>query len=199
MNLSVIIPLSMLYFITFYSFYQEGMSMPTIIAAGIALFGTVFAILVKLFRGRSDEKKEHSDLSKGHESIFSAQKECTAHLEKVTKEQVGILEKKQTEFQTDLKKLSEESIRMSETQKQVKERGIDIEKMIANIQVLAQMNAGNASQIQQLTTEVQSLRQKEEWLQSRVRELEEQIKEKDRTIWELQRPSRDEPDWDFDR
>ena len=37
---------------------------------------------------------------------------------------------------------------MSETQKQVKERGIDIEKMIANIQVLAQMNAGNASQIQ---------------------------------------------------
>ena len=72
-------------------------------------------------------------------------------------------------------------------------------KMIANIQVLAQMNAGNASQIQQLTTEVQSLRQKEEWLQSRVRELEEQIKEKDRTIWELQRPSRDEPDWDFDR
>lgn len=74
MNLSVIIPLSMLYFITFYSFYQEGMSMPTIIAAGIALFGTVFAILVKLFRGRSDKKRNIVIYRKAMNRFFQRRK-----------------------------------------------------------------------------------------------------------------------------
>ncbi len=148
-----------------------------------------------LSKEHSGLSKEHSALSKEHDSILLAQKEHTAYLAALTEKS-----------QKNLQHLTEESIRMSEMQKQVKEYGVDTEKMIANIQTLVQMSAGNTSQIQQLTQENYSLKQDREWmreqiqnLKNQVQNLQERLKEKEQTIRELQQPFRDEPDWDIDR
>lgn len=211
MNFSVILAYAVLLFEMIFIIAQGGKNMTSeiiaaIIAGIVAVVVAVIGNVITFLKARHNEKnehdnleKEHEDLSKGQNSILEAQKENTTYLEKVTKEQVGILNEKQTNLQTDLKKLSEESIRMSEMQKQVKEHGVDTEKMIANIQALIQMNASNASQIRQLTEENRSLKQNQEWMQNQIRDLKEEIREKDRFIWELQHPLRDDQDWNLDR
>ncbi|OUO24980.1 hypothetical protein [Eubacterium sp. An3] len=225
MNLSVIIAYVVLLFEMIYIIFQGGENMTSeiiaaIIAGIVAIAVAVIGNVVTFLKGRHNEKnehdnlekghaglsKEHENLSKEHDSILEAQKEHTSYLEKVTKEQVGILNEKQTSIQTDLKKLSEESIRMSEIQKQVKERGIDPEKMVADIRHLVQMNADQSQQIRQLTEEKRTLSQEKDHLLSenislKVQrdQLEIQLKEKEQMIRELQHPSKDEPDWDFGR
>lgn len=218
MNLSVIIAYVVLLFEMIYIIFQGGENMTSeiiaaIIAGIVAIAVAVIGNVVTFLKGRHNEKNEHDNLEKGHaglskehDSILEAQKEHTSYLEKVTKEQVGILNEKQTSIQTDLKKLSEESIRMSEIQKQVKERGIDPEKMVADIRHLVQMNADQSQQIRQLTEEKRILSQEKDHLLSenislKVQrdQLEIQLKEKEQMIRELQHPSKDEPDWDFGR
>lgn len=218
MNVPVMIAYCMLLFETIYIILQGGNDMTSsivaaIIAAVSAVVVAVIGNLVTFFKGRHNEKnehdslskehnilsKEHNSLSKEHTSILTAQKEYISYLEKITKEQVAGLKEKQVESQTELRKLSDASIRMAEVQNQVKEQGVDVEKMIANIRELAQMNAGSASQIQKLVEENRSLRENQTWMQKRIQDLEEQLREKDRIIQERPPQQRDEPDWDFGR
>lgn len=205
MNIPVTISLAMLYFITFYSFYQEGLSMATIIAAIFAFVGTLLSVIFTHIRGRKDEENEHNNLSKEHSSlserydklseehnsILEAQKEHTSYLASLTEKN-----------QETLQHLSDESIRMSEMQKQVKERGVDTEKMIANIQALVQMNTDQSQQLRQMTEERNSLLMEKDRLLSenislRVQrdQLESQLKQKEREERNRQVQEWDDLEW----
>lgn len=213
MNVSVMIAYAVLFFEMIYIIFQGGENMTSeiiaaIIAGIVAIAVAVIGNVVTFSQGRHNEKNEHDNLEKGHaglskehDSILEAQKEHTSYLEKVTKEQVGILSEKQTSVQTDLKKLSEESIRMSEMQKQVKERGVDMEKMVADIRHLVQMNADQSQQIQQLTEEKRGLVEEKEHLLSenislkvQKDQLESQLKQKEQEVRRRQVQEWDEPE-----
>lgn len=213
MNVSVMIAYAVLFFEMIYIIFQGGENMTSeiiaaIIAGIVAIAVAVIGNVVTFLKGRHNEKnehdnleKEHANLSKEHDFILEAQKEHTSYLEKVTKEQVGILSQKQTSVQADLKKLSEESIRMSEMQKQVKERGVDTERMVADIRHLVQMNSEQSQQIRQLTEEKRTLVEEKDRLLSenialRVQkdQLESQLQQKEQEVQRRQVQEWDEPE-----
>lgn len=203
MNLSVIIAYAVLLFEMIFIIAQGGENMTSeiiaaIIAGIVAIVVAVIGNVVTFSKGRHNEKNEHDNLEKGHEelsegqdSILEAQKEHTSYLASLTEKN-----------QETLQHLSDESIRMSEMQKQVKERGVDTEKMIANIQALVQMNTDQSQQLRQMTEERNSLLMEKDCLLSenislRVQrdQLESQLKQKEREERNRQVQEWDDLEW----
>lgn len=158
MNLYVIIAYAVLLFEMIYIIFQGGENktstiISVVIIAVAAIIVTMIGNVTIFFKSRHNEKNEHDGLSKEHGSLSKEHESLSKEHERL--EQMG--QRHYQSLSDDLRHLSQESIRISEMQKQVRERGVDTERMVADIRHLVQMNADQSQQIRQLTEEKNTL------------------------------------------
>ncbi len=189
MNLSLIIAYGLLFFEIMYIIIFGGENMTgdiisAVIAAVTAIIVALIGNVISFVKGRHHEENEHNNLSKEHDNLESLIKEN----------------------RQELRHLSDESIRMESLREKVKEQGVDLGRVVADIQLITQMNGELSKKNTSLTEEIgvlkkenYSLREDREWMREQIQNLQEQLKEKEQTIRELQQPQRDEPDWDLGR